>query len=669
MATSTLVDLTAVRVNVGGAGPLVLGAAAQACRGVEALTDGATYSYSIQQGNEYEYGRCIYVAATVTITRDPTGSSNGGSPLAVSAGSIVEFTALSDDLAASGSGVVVTNSLGQSTTSVPSQKLLTDQLAGKLNLSSVVDGLGEAINVVPTQRAVTDGLATKVTSATLAANGGAALIGVAGNFNLQQVLSTLQPKLPQAVSASAISNAERGFAHTLYNFYDSDQNTNPPNRPRLRPLGGDPTNYALAYQLATPTSPIPEPSDGVGNFLMLDQLISPFAYRAQQGDQYMRTVVTNAIANILIGLGGGNRTAGVSKIADGTYGVYAADDGAGKAYMCENWFRTLGDQDALNCLLQIIPTVLNTFKDTTVAQVDGGSGVKWSPLGIQYDTAPDGGNGQSSLYEVDLANASITAWRYSQLDGYLNYPLAMSDWLDASYKVRAPGKAAILARAVVLDPTVSIGNANGGTVVRGTPLNGDYAAEPGALDNGYAKPQRFGRANTLLNGMTSAVVLNARLWKITQQQKYLTRALGLIDAMGMPDTQGGMVITQDVTVPGCFNPDDPEIAGHAMERFVLEGLTLPGADASGRVRAAILATAAQIAADVVDGYYSADWCGQRTAPAADGLLNGFTGFQARWDDHVAKTGTANIEAGRRQGITHGPSLSMVAAAGIVAGWA
>lgn len=411
----------------------------------------------------------------------------------------------------------------------------------------------------------------------------------------------------------------------LSNFWDPYKNPNAVSRPRIRPVGGDGTNWGLTNLASDPSMPIPEPADHIGALWMMAQFYNAIADGARNGDAYAKQIVSLQAEHVLLSLGNGDRTAGLSVMSNGTYGVSAQDDGDWKADFLLNWFEITGSQDAINCLEGVIPGVLSRFKDTTVAQIDAGSGVLYSPLGLQYDTAGDGGAGQSSLYEVTLSVAALGVYDITNLGGYLVYAQAFSDILDTNYKVRATGKAPILARGIVLDPSLY------GGAPRGTPINGDYAPEQNALDNGFAKPQRFGRANTLLLGMMSAVVLNARMWDRLGTAKYLSRALSLIDAMGQPDTAGGLIITQDVTVPGTYSPDDPWTGGKWAQRFVAEGLTLPGADKTGAVRAAMLKTAATIAASLSGGFYTADWCGARLAAATDGLLNGFTSFQARWD--------------------------------------
>lgn len=89
--SSTLVDRVKIFVESSGTGPFQLGNALPAFRGSEALVDGLTYSYAVDQ-----------------LIRAPTLSSKGGAPVAFPANVAINFTALAADLAAglAGSGTV-----------------------------------------------------------------------------------------------------------------------------------------------------------------------------------------------------------------------------------------------------------------------------------------------------------------------------------------------------------------------------------------------------------------------------------------------------------------------------------------------------------------------------------------------------------------------------------
>lgn len=108
MAASTFVNLVRVYSNSAGTGPLVLGLAEPGFRGKEALTDGLTYSYTLQTGVDnanpgataYETGRGVWTAATSTLTRNVIESSLNGQPIGVLMNSLISITVLAQDFSA-----------------------------------------------------------------------------------------------------------------------------------------------------------------------------------------------------------------------------------------------------------------------------------------------------------------------------------------------------------------------------------------------------------------------------------------------------------------------------------------------------------------------------------------------------------------------------------------
>lgn len=96
---ANLVDLTRIYSTTTGTGTITLGTAIPGYRDSTALVDGLTYSYSIQQGSAYEYGRGTYNAAGQTFTRSPIGSSAAGNaPISLAANAEVAFEPLAEDL-------------------------------------------------------------------------------------------------------------------------------------------------------------------------------------------------------------------------------------------------------------------------------------------------------------------------------------------------------------------------------------------------------------------------------------------------------------------------------------------------------------------------------------------------------------------------------------------
>lgn len=95
---SSLVDLVKINVSNTGSGAITLGSAVEGYRGREVLTNGTVYSYSIQQGSAWEFGRGTYLAESSQLIRSVIDSSDGGTAISVKAGAQIAFTALSADL-------------------------------------------------------------------------------------------------------------------------------------------------------------------------------------------------------------------------------------------------------------------------------------------------------------------------------------------------------------------------------------------------------------------------------------------------------------------------------------------------------------------------------------------------------------------------------------------
>lgn len=97
--TSTYVDNVCIATSAGGTAAFQLGNAVAAFQGVEALVNGKTYSYSVQQDNNWEFGRGVYNSGARTLTRTVLNSSYGvGAPVNFNVGAQVTFTLLAEDL-------------------------------------------------------------------------------------------------------------------------------------------------------------------------------------------------------------------------------------------------------------------------------------------------------------------------------------------------------------------------------------------------------------------------------------------------------------------------------------------------------------------------------------------------------------------------------------------
>lgn len=142
---STLVDRVKIFVLSSGTGAFQLGSASPAYRGTEALVDGASYPYAVENGSNYEVGNGTYLSATNTLVRTPTLSSNSGAAVNFPANVEVSFTVLAENIQPEGSTIVVVQTPGTSTENVMSQKAVTDQLNA---LSGLITGLQAQIAAI-----------------------------------------------------------------------------------------------------------------------------------------------------------------------------------------------------------------------------------------------------------------------------------------------------------------------------------------------------------------------------------------------------------------------------------------------------------------------------------------------------------------------------------------
>jgi hypothetical protein len=178
--TSTLVDLVKINCTSSGTGPFVLGGAVTGYRGVEALTNGKSYSYSVQQGALYEVGRGTYLSSTRTLVRSPLFSSRGGAPINFSVNAQVSFVAVAEDLDAVN---ISADAVAAAAAAAASASNAAASAAAAVNLTPTVDlfanigshTIASAVTVITTGgystagkgswRYVCDSLATSVLAA------------------------------------------------------------------------------------------------------------------------------------------------------------------------------------------------------------------------------------------------------------------------------------------------------------------------------------------------------------------------------------------------------------------------------------------------------------------------------------------------------------------------
>lgn len=135
---STLVDLVKITSASTGTGAITLGPSVEGYRGVEALTNGKIYSYSIQQSSSWEYGRCTYLSATNQITRSPISSSDGGTAINLKQNAQIAFTALAEDLDAVQLSVDAVNAATQ--TQLDAAATAADRIVVEAGAATVVYG-------------------------------------------------------------------------------------------------------------------------------------------------------------------------------------------------------------------------------------------------------------------------------------------------------------------------------------------------------------------------------------------------------------------------------------------------------------------------------------------------------------------------------------------------
>lgn len=147
---ASLVDLVKINIASTGTGTLTLGTAVAAYRGAEALTNGASYSYTIQQGGAYEVGTGTYLVSgnLKQLTRTVRFSSDGGAAIKLTSGAQVSLTVLAEDLDSvqlSADAIAAANSVVGQADSVATDRAAVESALVQANAAALMATYGQAV--------------------------------------------------------------------------------------------------------------------------------------------------------------------------------------------------------------------------------------------------------------------------------------------------------------------------------------------------------------------------------------------------------------------------------------------------------------------------------------------------------------------------------------------
>ena len=210
---ATLVDRVKILVLSSGTGPFELGAAVPGYRGVEALTDGATYNYAGAQGSNFEVGTGVYLEASGTLVRTPLLSSSGGAAIAFSANLELNFTILAQDVTPAGSlPIVQVEGTGEQV--AMSQKAVTDALAAKLD-GAGVESLGDVTGIL----SIINGTTVQASEA-IGARNFVNVFNSGGNLRVRKADALDPAKFANGFAPSVINSGASGIV--IFNGLNAD---------------------------------------------------------------------------------------------------------------------------------------------------------------------------------------------------------------------------------------------------------------------------------------------------------------------------------------------------------------------------------------------------------------------------------------------------------------
>ena len=324
--------------------------------------------------------------------------------------------------------------------------------------------------------------------------------------------------------------------------------------------------------------------------------------------------------------------------------INISDDAAWKANYLAQVHEVTRDPAALAALLEMIPATMARFAQPGVPHRAFGRSPGGRPLftgahGMLYAAANEAEPRRtygliSSVIEAMMANAALYAFEQSGDIDYRDYAVATWAWIRRDLRT-AKANAADAATGLYLCD-LELDPAKGA---------------PAPRNLFWGKPIR-GLSAEYSGGTLAMAVLSARLYRLTDDPRYLAEARSIVAAFPRPDAFGRVRAGRTLFV----NERDPWTDGYWYPAAVAEVLSLPGVDPSGAFAAALENTAAAIARQrTADGYYGADWSGPE--------LN-FTDKTRLWSEtaRLANGGRGGGQASPEQIMTSASSASVMLAA-------
>lgn len=331
--------------------------------------------------------------------------------------------------------------------------------------------------------------------------------------------------------------------------------------------------------------------------------------------------------------------------------INSSDDAALVAQYFAHVHEVTGDPKALTYLGEMIPATTLRFRDpnqndanallNSYGSSPGGVAFANGKYGMLYCAASDAAGIATYGYVSESIEAmtACAAFYFYQQTGYAPYRQFAADtyaWIKARLSTPAPLNGSYKAQHLietylVLNPT-------------GMPMN------PQPQNAYYGKPIR-GVDSTYMLGLMAEAVLGARLYNDSTdpavRASYLADLIGFAAAIPAPNGYGRTFNNVIVLA----NTRDPWSDGDMAQPFACEVLTVPGVDADGSCKTAIMNTAANIVStQIVGTQVTADWGPPEGYPA---------GAPTSWQ--AAYAANPGSQAGYQQIQTNGSTLSMVQA--------